>query len=158
MAPTETWFSASTASAATTAPSVSIASRSLRLVATKSSSTPPAIVRPAIFGFIRESSVNDARYETSTPTRSGSRAYTRHDSKKTAAKIRQLLLYDQKQCVSIAAHSMAKATASEASRPIFSSVIVQYIQSNVALAKIALKYRFASQFTPNNSKAYLIPR
>src|ERR1035441_9888426 len=139
MAPTETWFSASTASAATTAPSVSITSRSLRLVATNSSSTPPAIISPAIFDFIRERSANDIRYETCTPTGSGSRAATRHDRKKTAAIISVLLLYDQKQCVSIAAHSMAKATASEASRPIFSSVIVQYIQSNVAQAKIALK-------------------
>src|ERR1017187_1560359 len=72
MAPTETWFSASTASAATTAPSVSITSRSLRLVARNSSSTPPAIIRPAIFGFISESSVSDVRYETCTPARSGS--------------------------------------------------------------------------------------
>src|ERR1035438_5667248 len=128
MASTEMWFSASTASAATTAPSVSIASRSLRLVARNSSSTPPAIIRPAMFGFISESSVSDVRYETCTPTRSGSRAATRHDRKNTAAIIRVLLLYDQKQCVSIAAHSIAKATASEASRPIFSSCIVQYIQ------------------------------
>lgn len=69
-----------------------------------------------------------------------------------------LLSYDQEQCVNIAVHSMASATVSAANRPISSSLIIQYIQRKVTQAKTALKNRFASQLTPNNSKAYLTPR
>ena len=61
-----------------------------------------------------------------------------------------LSLYHQKQSVSIAAHSIANAIAIAASRPSDSRTISQYIHRNVKHAYIALKYRFASQLTPNS--------
>jgi len=66
-------------------------------------------------------------------------AYARQERKKTAANTMTLSLYHQKQSVNIAAHSIANAVAMEASRPIASRPINQYIHRKVEHAKIALK-------------------
>ena len=106
------------------------------------------IVTPAMFGFVIGSSASEKTNEACAKRSSGARAMSRQLKKKTAARISVVLLYHQKQHVSMAADSIAKLIPSAAKGRIPSRRKRKKNQTSVPVAKSAVKYSMASHDTP----------